>query len=68
MACFEREIIERHQEFARTICDFLYIDGRGRNGFQKHTEEEYQAFLKELADESFNTVNEGAKHMGWIER
>lgn len=67
MACFEREIIEMHQEFARTICDFLYTNGKGKKGFQKHTEEEYQTFLKELANKSFNVFNEGAKHMGWIE-
>ena len=67
MACFEREIIEKHQETAQTICDFLYIDGKGRNGFQTHTEEEYQTFLKKLAKESFDTFNAAAKQMGWIE-
>lgn len=67
MACFERRIIEEHENFARAICDFIYIDGRGRNGFQNHTEEEYQKFLAELARESFDTYTDAAKEMGWID-
>lgn len=67
MACLEREMIEGYQSIGKSICDFLYIDGRGRNGFKAHTEEEYQNFLQELARTSFDTYTEAAKEMGWFE-
>lgn len=67
MSCFEREIIEKHQDFAKSICDFIYIEGKGKKGFQDHTVEEYQAFLKDLSECLFDTYNEAAKEMGWIE-
>lgn len=66
MASFEREIIESHEQTARNICDFLYADGKGKKGFQSHTEDEYRAFLKELADHEFSIYNDAAKEKGWI--
>ena len=67
MACFERRIIEKHQEFARSICDFIYIEGKGKKGIQEHTVEEYQTFLTELKEALFDTYNDAAERMGWIE-
>lgn len=67
MACFEREIIEAHKDFAESICNFLYIDGKGKKGFQSHTEAEYQAFLSELNRRMFDTYTEAAREMGWID-
>ena len=66
MSCFERDIIEGHESVARNICDFLYINGKGNNGFQSHTEDEYRVFLKELADSEFDTYNDAARRMGWV--
>ena len=67
MSCFERDIIEEHKHFAKNICDFLYVDGKGKKGFKNHTEKEYQIFLEELAKNSFDSYNEAAKKMGWID-
>ena len=67
MACLEREMIENHDIYAREICDFLYIDGKGKKGFQNHTEEEYRAFLKEMSDRLFDDYNRAARAMGWLD-
>ena len=67
MACFQREIIEAHREFAASIWNFLYVDGKGKKGFQTHTEEEYQTFLNELNREMFDTYTDTAREMGWVE-
>ena len=66
MASFEREIIESHEQTARNICDFLYVDGKGKKGFQSHIEDEYRTFLKELADHEFSIYHDAAKEKGWV--
>ena len=67
MSCPERDVIEAHDEYARSICYFLYIDGKGRNGYQHHTEAEYQEFLSKLSRSMFDTYDEMARYMGWID-
>jgi hypothetical protein len=58
---------QTHHMRARMIANFLYVDGKGNNGFKEHTVEEYREELESIMTSCFDEYNSIAKEMGWIE-
>lgn len=67
MSCLQRTMIENHKSYAKEICNFLYVNGKGKKGLQNHTIEEYQGFLEEMQERLFDEYNNAACEIGWID-
>jgi hypothetical protein len=48
---------QSHEFHARRLVEFLYIDGKGKNGFKEHTIDEYRKEIEDIINSCFEEYN-----------
>lgn len=65
MSSTARDMVEGHEEVARSIQAFMWEGKPHKSQKIERTVEEYEAFLEGIREESWQRYNSGAYDLGW---